>query len=62
MIPQEYFNKMKNYFNGDVKKTYTWFETCNPALGFFKPLDMIKLGRSEKLKLFIDNSLSGNFP
>jgi len=57
MIPQEYFNKIKNYFNGDTVKTWLWFETKNTYLGGISPLEMIKNGRVEKLKKFIDAKL-----
>jgi hypothetical protein len=62
MIPQEYFNKVKKYFNGDAAKTWLWFKTNNPALGGISPLDMIKCGRENKLKLFIDSQLAGCHP
>lgn len=62
MIPQEYFDKIKKYFNDDDKKTWDWFKARNPAFGMFSPLDMIKLGRQKKLMLWIDNSMKGIFP
>ncbi len=62
MIQQEYFDKMKKYFDGDEKKTWHWFKTGNPSLGMFSPLDMIKLGREKKLMLWIDNNMKGYFP
>jgi hypothetical protein len=62
MIPQEYFNKIKKYFNGDATKAWTWFKTPNPALGCVSPLEMIKCGRVNKLKMFIDSRLEGNYP
>lgn len=60
MISQIYWDKVKNFFNGDAGKTWTWFQTRNPSLGSISPLEMIKLGRVEKLKLFIDNALDEN--
>lgn len=58
----ECFDKIKAFFNGDMDKTYAWFETKNPALGFISPLDMIKSGRQMKLLKFIDNQVQGNWP
>jgi len=59
MIPQDYFDKVKSFFGGDADKTWTWFTTANPGLGSVSPLEMIKVGRVEKLKKFIDGQLNG---
>jgi hypothetical protein len=56
MITQVYFDKVKSFFNGDVDKTWDWFKTYNPRL-CCSPLDMIKMGRVEKLMKFIDSRL-----
>lgn len=61
-VPHEYFEKIKAHFNGDDKKAWEWFKTTNPALGMFSPLDMIKLGRGQKLMKWIDARLQGYFP
>jgi hypothetical protein len=60
MIPQAYFDKIKAYFNGDDKKAWLWWKTRNPAFGMFSPLDMLKLGRVNKVKQFIDNAIDEN--
>lgn len=57
MIPLAYFHKMRDYFDGDTKKTWDWFKTPNPILGGVTPIEMIKIGRGEKLKKVIDNAL-----
>lgn len=62
MIPHEYFVKIKNYFNGDIDKTFKWFSTSNPALGYLSPLEMLKSGKEKNLKKFIDNALLGINP
>lgn len=62
MIPQEYFRKVRDYFNGDASKAWLWFKTNNPHLGGVSPLEMIKNGRFNKLKLFIDSRLEGYLP
>ncbi|MBX4189712.1 hypothetical protein KW791_00220 [Candidatus Parcubacteria bacterium] len=59
MIPQEYFDKVRKYFNGDTDKTWVWFKTMNSRFGMFTPLDMLKLGRGEKVKKVIDETLKG---
>ncbi len=60
MIPQDYFNKIKDYFKGDEKKSWVWWKTKNPAFGMVSPLDMIKNGRVKKVKQFIDNAIDEN--
>lgn len=62
MIPMAYFQKVCNFFHGDTAKTWQWFKTINPMLGGISPLEMIKAGRGEKLKKFIDSLLKGNRP
>jgi hypothetical protein len=57
MIPQEYFNKVKNHFNNDDKKAWNWFETIHPNFGMLSPLNMIKLGRQQKVMQFIDKQM-----
>lgn len=61
MISQEYFQKVCRYFSGDTRKTWAWFTTPNPSLGSVSPLEMIKGGREDKLKKFIDNQLEKGY-
>lgn len=62
MIPQAYFDKVREFFNGDAEKTWKWFQTRNPSLGGVSPLEMIKAGKVEKLKKIIDSRMQGYFP
>jgi len=62
MIPHEYFEKVKKYFNGDDAKTWAWFKTRNPGLGMFSPLDALKLGKEKRVMQIIDQGLSGYHP
>jgi len=48
------------FFAGDVAKTALWFKTKNPLLGNISPLDMIRNGRSEKLRRFVTSALEEN--
>ena len=57
MIAQEYFNKVKNHFRGDDKKTWDWFNNINPEFGMLSPLNMIKLGREHKVIQFIEKKM-----
>lgn len=60
MIPQQYLDKISDYFKGDHKKIYLWWKTKNPAFGMVSPLDMVKMGRIRKVKQFIDNAIDEN--
>jgi hypothetical protein len=60
MIPQAYFDKVKQFFCGDIKKTWLWFTTPNPAMGMLSPLNLIKIGRANRVKQFIDNAIDEN--
>jgi hypothetical protein len=35
---------------------FAWMTTANPMLGNFKPLDMMRLGRGDKLAQFIEQA------
>lgn len=54
------FAYVVEYFEGDLDRAYLWFDTPNPALGNISPNDMIKLGRTEKLLKFIQESRAEN--
>lgn len=62
MVKMKTFQKVLNYFNGDLNKTELWFKTPNPALDDIKPNDMPSMGRHDRLDNFIDNSLDGILP
>lgn len=57
---QEVFDLVKEFFSGDVQKTFLWFNTENVLLGGSKPINMIITGRSDKLLQFIRSSLADN--
>lgn len=57
MIPQEYFKKVKKYFNDDDKKTWDWFTSLHPNFGMISPLNAIKLGKGNKVMEFIDKKM-----
>ena len=50
-----------NFFR-DNKKTSLWFKTLNPMLGNISPRDMIRLGKYDRLLMFVCSALkkSGN--
>lgn len=50
-------NLVAEIFDGDLEKTQVWFKAVNPLLGDVAPRDMIRLGRFERLRIFIGNSL-----
>jgi len=47
-------------FFKDEEKTRLWFHTENPMLGGIRPIDLIKLGRSEKLLKFVQTAIKEN--
>lgn len=57
MIPQEYFNKVKNHFNGDELKAWLWFKTINENFGMLSPLNCLKLKRESQVKNYIDKEM-----
>lgn len=61
-IYEEIKVKVGSFFEFDVDKTALWFETDNVLLGNIKPIEMIVIGRAEKLLLFVDTQLEGNAP
>lgn len=64
MIPQNYFDKVKRYFNDDEKRAWKWFEETNPKFGMLSPMAMIKVGRKHKVLQLIDAEMksSTNYP
>lgn len=54
MLKHHYYDIMKRYFNGDDKKTMQWFRTSHSNLGMFSPMDMLKLGKHERVKKLIE--------
>jgi hypothetical protein len=56
-LPQRYFDKVKNHYHGDDKKTWAWFETIHPKLGMLSPMAMIKLGRTHKVIQLIEKEI-----
>lgn len=58
----ECYHLVLDFFDHDHNKTYLWFYTENPMLGSYKPIEMILLGREEKLLQFIITALDENKP
>lgn len=51
-----------NFFGGDIVRTVQWFKTQNPRLGDISPRDMIRMGKANRLRMFIVSSMSENVP
>lgn len=51
-------NLVAKQFDGDATKTASWFKARNPLLGDVSPRDMIRLGRLERLRLFIIQAMT----
>jgi len=57
---QKCYDLVNQYFQGNARKVWLWFQYTNPALGHVTPLDMIKVGRATKLLKFIKGQMAGN--
>jgi hypothetical protein len=55
----EMCNLVAEIFDGDIEKAKAWFKAVNPLLGDVAPRDMVRLGRVERLRIFIGSSLQG---
>lgn len=49
--------KILDFFNGDESRCDAWFGESNPMLGDQSPLDMVALGRIDRLEKFVDQRL-----
>jgi Protein of unknown function (DUF2384) len=49
-------NLVAKKFGGDSGKAAKWFRANNPQLGDMSPLEMIRLGRLDRLRKFIDDA------
>jgi predicted nucleotidyltransferase len=50
------------FFASDVRKTALWFRTRNPMLGQMSPVEMIRLGRFDRLRRFVMDALADQMP
>jgi hypothetical protein len=55
-----YQTQVTEFFSGDAQKCQLWFAAKNPMLGGVSPLQMIRMGRLDRLGLFIDEAISAN--
>lgn len=62
MIVSRIYHKLLNYFEGDKEKVKAWMRLPNPGLGHARPVQMILVGRAQKLEKFIDAALEGSHP
>lgn len=56
---QQLFDKVKAYFNGDANRTWMWFNAPNSNLGGISPLEVMRVGRANKLAAYIDEARKG---
>lgn len=50
-------NLVARQFDGDAEKSAAWFRARNPMLGDVSPLDMIRQGRHDRLRGFIERAV-----
>lgn len=53
-------DQVVGFFEGDEDKAVFWFETGNHLLAGKSPMEMIRMGRFQKLLSFIRTSLEDN--
>lgn len=58
-ISHDYFSKVVDYFNGDIKQAWRWFETINPALGLLSPKDLIADNKGARVEVLINKAIKG---
>lgn len=51
---------LREFFGNDPKKIELWLDTKNPLLGGLSPMEMVHVGREEKLLEFVKTSLAEN--
>ena len=47
-------------FDGDKAKTALWFQTPNPLLGEIAPVELIRVGKFDNLRKFIQSAVAPN--
>ena len=58
-LQRDTWDKVFDFFGGDVDKTITWHNVSNPLLGGLTPHELGE-DHPERLHLFVTNSLSEN--
>ena len=48
---------LDEFFEGNDVKVFAWLNTKNPHLGYDTPMNIIEIGRSEKLLEFVNIQL-----
>lgn len=51
---------LMSHFSNDESKVAVWLDEVNPILGNQRPIEMIQVGRSQKLLDFIEVSIMEN--
>lgn len=59
-IPLELYELVLHFFSGDKTRTRAWFFLTNPLLGEISPIDMIALGKTDKVRKFIDEAIASS--
>lgn len=57
---QRVINKMVKYIQDHDDKVELWLNCSNANFGMVKPIDLIRIGRGNKVLLFIDSALAGH--
>ncbi len=60
MLRLKTFNKLINYFKGDLGKVHQWFRTPNKHLNGIKPSALSDMEKHAELDKFIDDLINEN--
>lgn len=58
----ELYQRLVDEYFRDPIEAWMWFGTPHPTLGTMCPLEMIILGRMDKLEKFVDMFIKGELP
>jgi len=56
------FILVSEHFEGNLNKTYAWFNLPNPLMGNLSPRDMIRYGRFKKVLKIVQSAIEGESP
>lgn len=56
----EIMRMIEPFFHGDEEKMRAWYAGSNNLLGGLSPIKMVMMGKTDKLKKFIQNQLEEN--
>jgi hypothetical protein len=59
-IQKECLEFVSRFFNWEIEKIIWWWSTKNPHLGEVSPLELVKMGKAQKVYSFIVGAIESN--